>query len=382
MRINPIDGLLFLFIKLLKSIDKRQTDLKDFYPDRVKNILVVSSTAIGDTVMSTPAIRAIRERYPNAKIIAHFNIKNMELFENNPHIDGIIPYYGGWKNFFKTIKEFRKHKFDVAVILHGNEPQATPMAYLGGARFIVKVPIPKKFGFLISNKNNGFEDPWKHHAIDVRLKTVSFIGCNNSNKEMVLKVDEGDRIRILNLLKNYGITPDKKLIGFQVGAANKFKMWTHEKFIELGKRLLNYDKNIFILILGSKEEKNLCNYIRDSIRENVLSLAGILSMKELKSLIGNLQLLVTNDTGAMHIAVALKIKTVSLFCPTNAWGVGPVQDLHLHKIIQKDRPCNPCLSKGCKNPFCMDLISEDEVFDAAKELLESYNIIIRGYTNV
>jgi 3-deoxy-D-manno-octulosonic-acid transferase len=81
MRINPIDGLLFLSMRLLKLIDRRQTDLKYFDPNKVKNILVVSSTAIGDTLLSTPAIRAVRERYPNAKIIAHFNIKNMELFE-------------------------------------------------------------------------------------------------------------------------------------------------------------------------------------------------------------------------------------------------------------------------------------------------------------
>jgi len=95
MRINPIDVLLFLQLKFLKFFDGRQTDLKYFAPEAVKNILVVSSTAIGDTLLSTPAIRAVRERYPRAKIAAHFNIKNMELFENNPHIDEIIPYYGG-----------------------------------------------------------------------------------------------------------------------------------------------------------------------------------------------------------------------------------------------------------------------------------------------
>lgn len=369
MRLNIRENLLYLVLKLIKKFDKRKTDLKYFNPNEIKNILVVSSTAIGDTLMSTPAIRAIRERYPHAKIIAHFNIKNMELFENNPHIDGIIPYYGGWKKFFKTIKEFRKHKFDVAVILHGNEPQATPMAYLGGARFIVKVPIPKKFGFLLSNKTNGFEDPWKHHAIDVRLKTASFIGCDNSNREMILNVDKSDRIKLLNLLKNFDIKPNKKLVGFQVGAANKFKMWPSEKFIELGRRLIEYDKNILILILGSKKEKDLCNHIENNIEKNVVSLAGSLSLKELRALIENLKLLVTNDTGPMHIAAALKTKTISLFCPTNFWGVGPIQDAHLHKIIAKEKPCNPCITKKCKNPFCMNLIEVDEVFQKVKELL-------------
>ena len=74
----------FLLLKIVKFFDGRQTDLKYFDPETVKNILVVSSTAIGDTLLSTPAIRAVRERYPQARIVAHFNIKNMELFENNP----------------------------------------------------------------------------------------------------------------------------------------------------------------------------------------------------------------------------------------------------------------------------------------------------------
>ncbi|MGB9822822.1 glycosyltransferase family 9 protein [Thermodesulfovibrio sp.] len=367
MKINIRENLLYLLLKILKKFDKRQTDLKYFNPEEVKNILVVSSTAIGDTLMSTPAIRAVRERYPHAKIIAHFNIKNMELFENNPHIDGIIPYYGGWKKFFKTVREFRKHKFDVALIFHGNEPQATPMAYLGGARFILKVPISKKFGFLLSNKTNGFDNPWEHHGIDVRLKAASFIGCDTNNKEMVLLVDKEDREKIEKFLKKIKIENKRKIVCFQVGAATKFKIWPKENFIELGKKLIEYNKSIVILILGSKQEKKLCETIAKNIGENAISLSGKLSLKELRALIERTDLLVTNDTGTMHIAVALKIKTVSLFCPTHAWGVGPIQDLHLHKIIEKPRPCNPCITKKCKNPYCMNLIKVEEVLVSAKD---------------
>ncbi|MCM8809352.1 MAG: glycosyltransferase family 9 protein [Candidatus Omnitrophica bacterium] len=368
MKLKIRENLLYLALKIINNFDKRQRDLKYFNPKEVKSILVVSSTAIGDTLMSTPAIKALRERYPQAKIIAHFNAKNMELFENNPHIDGIIPYYGGWKKFFKTIKEFKKHKFDVAVILHGNEPQATPMAYLGGAKFILKIPIPRKFDFLISNKSNGFENPWNHHAIDVRLKAVSFIGCKEDQKEMVLPLDEKSGDEIDKLFKEFSIR-HKKLIGFQVGAKDKYKIWPPDKFIKIGKKLIEFDRNILILILGSKEEKNICNKIKEEIGERVISFAGMLSLKQLANLINRLNLLVTNDTGTMHIAIALKKKTVSLFCPTNFWGVGPIQDMHLHKVISKNKPCNPCITKKCKKPYCMNLIEVDEVFEAIKEIL-------------
>jgi ADP-heptose:LPS heptosyltransferase len=369
MRFHPTDGILYLTMRLLKAFDRRQTDLKYFAPNKVKNILVVSSTAIGDTLLSTPAIRAVREQYPEAKIIGHFNIKNMELFENNSHIDRIIPYYGGYKRFFRTVREFRKHKFDLVLIFHGNEPQATPMAYLSGARFIVKIPIPKQYGFLLSNTNNIFENPWEHHAVDVRLKTAFLAGCRENNKNLVLILDKDEVDFIDNYLKDLSIKKDNIVIGFQMGAAKQYKAWPEKHFIELGKRLLLYNSNIRIVMVGSRNEKGLCDSVAKVIGKGVLSVAGKITLKQLSALVKKMQILVTNDTGTMHIAIALNIKTVSLFCPTNYWGVGPIQDIHLHKIIVKDKPCNPCITKKCKDPFCMELIRVDEVFASITQIL-------------
>ena len=370
MRIHPVDGLLFLVMKLLKSMDRRETGLEHFRPEDVRSILVVSSTAIGDTLLSTPAIRAVRDRYPDARIIAHFNVKNRELFENNPHIDAIIPYQGGYRRFFRTVRDFRREKCDLALIFHGNEPQATPMAYLSGARFIVKIPMSKKYGFLLSNKDNGFDNPWEHHAIDVRLKAASLVGAKEQNRDMVLLVDEGERQYVRAYLAEKGMGGEERAIGFQVGAASPYKAWPEERFIELGKGIHRDDPARFILITGSAPERPLCRRVAEGIGGRALSVAGDLSLKGLAALVGEMDLLVTNDTGTMHMAVALQTKTVSLFCPTDSWGVGPVQDLHLHKIIKKDRPCSPCVTKKCREPFCMDLITVDGVYGAVKEMLQ------------
>jgi ADP-heptose:LPS heptosyltransferase len=370
MRIHPLDGLLFGFVKLLKSLDKRQTGLEHFRPEAVKNILVVSSTAIGDTLLSTPAIRAVRKRYPEAKIIAHFNAVNAELFENNPHIDGIIPYSGGYRRAVRTVLEFRRHNFDLALIFHGNEPQATPMAYLSGARFIIKVPVSREYGFLLSNTSNGFDRHWDHHAIDVRMKTASFVGCSGENREMVLVADEDDRAAASYYLSRLGTDENAILIGLQVGAATLYKMWPHHKFIELGKRLLQLNPDIRILVTGSPREKKLCSTVAHEIGDRAFSTAAEVSLKTLRGLIERMDLLVTNDTGAMHMAIALKTRTVSLFCPTNDLGIGPIQDMHLHKVVKKEKTCNPCITKKCREPLCMDRISVDEVFCSAKESLD------------
>ncbi len=368
MRLNPADGLLYILMRLLKSFDKRQTDIGYFEPDKVENILVVSSTAIGDTLLSTPAIRSVRERYPDAKIIGHFSIKNMGLFENNPHISRIIPYYGGYRKFLRTVRELRRHKFDLALILHGNEPQAAPMAYLSGARFIAKLPLPRKNGFLLSNKGCDAEIGGLHN-IDVKLKSTTFFGCTSTSREMVLTVGMTERDFASNYLAKKGITQDNFIVGFQVGAANQYKVWPPESFALLGKRLLSYDPGIRIIITGSNQEKKLCSSVVAAIGQNALSVAGELTLRQMGALIEAMDILVTNDTGAMHMAVALKTKTVSLFCPTDDWAVGPLQDLHLHKVIKKDRPCNPCVTKKCTTPHCMELITVDEVFQTTVEHL-------------
>ncbi len=375
MKIDLIEHILYVFLKCLKRIDRRDTDIFFFEPEAVRNILVISSTAIGDTILSTPAIKAIRDRYPKAKIIALFNRKNMELFENNPHIDKIVPYYGGYKKFIKTIIRLRKYKVDTAVILHGNEPQATPIAYLSGAKFILKVPISKKYAFLLSNKDNGFRNPWEHHAIDVRLKTVSFIDCKPKDKRLVLSV-ENDEIDFINSsLNKLNIKKNHIVVGFQPGAATKHKMWPKRNFIELGKKLIATNEHLRIIITGSKSEKKLCEDIAKQIGKFAYSFAGKLSLKYLPALIKRMNLLVTNDTGTMHIAIALQTKTVSLFCPTNYWGVGPIQDLHLHKIIYKEKTCNPCISKKCKTPFCMNQITVNEVYNAVMEILNENSLL-------
>ncbi|MCX7723680.1 MAG: glycosyltransferase family 9 protein [Thermodesulfovibrio sp.] len=363
MKIRVRENLIYLLLKIIKKFDKRKTDLKYFNPNEVKSILVVSSTAIGDTLLSTPAIRAIRERYPKAKIIAHFNVKNMELFENNPHIDGIIPYWGGWKKFFRTIREFRRHKFDVAVILHGNEPQTTPMAYFGGARFIVKVPNFNKFRFLLSNSNKVYKWEDFSHGVEARLKSAELIGCQISDKRMILPIlKEGD-IFVENFLRQNNINGADKIVGFQVGASTPNRIWPPERFIDLGKKILNSYENIKIVITGSPNEFNYCKKIAQGIEKNTIVSAGKVPLKYIASLIKRLNVLVTGDTGIMHVAIAVGTPIVGLFAASDPNRSGPYYDIDRHLIIKKDRTCSPCKGRKCKYSKCMENIHVNEVFE-------------------
>ena len=364
MRIKLLDSVLYAAMKLIKAFDGRPTDLKYFHPDKVRNILVVSSTAIGDTLLSTPAIRAVRQKYSHARIVAHFNVKNMSLFENNPDIDSIIPYYGGYRKFFGTIREFRRHNFDLALILHGNEPQATPMAYLSGARFVVKLPNTNEYGFLLSNKDTAICCNDSAHGSEQRLKIAELAGCTASDNRMVLVDREaGDQV-IDSFLSEHGIGPGHVLVGFQAGASTVSRMWFVERFVELGRKLLVSCPGMWIIITGSPQEYDHCKKISEGIGERAVVSAGRIPLKYIPSLIRRVEVLVTGDTGTMHLAVAVGTPVVALFAVSDPKRSGPYYDVDKHTVIKKEKCCDPCISKKCRYQTCMEKIAVEEVYDA------------------
>src|ERR1035437_2528532 len=142
------ESLLRTALRFVHARDKRQPDPARLGTDAIASILAISSTAIGDTLLSTPALRSLRLAYPQARISLLLNHNYVPLFANNPDIDEIIPYVGGYRRFFRLVGELRQRRFDLALILHGNEPQATPLAYLSGADFRFKLPNDNDFSFL------------------------------------------------------------------------------------------------------------------------------------------------------------------------------------------------------------------------------------------
>lgn len=356
-------------MRLGKSFDSRATDMDSFNSNKVKRILVVSSTAIGDTLLSTPAIKAVRQRYPDAKIFAHFNRDNMELFENNPHINGIISYYGGYKKFFKTIRTFREYKFDLVLILHGNEPQATPMAYLSGAPFILKLPNRNEYSFLLSNKAPTIK--WDNicHGIEQRLKIAELADCKIKDKRMVLPINQKDQKYVSELLTKEGVGPYDTLVGFQVSASTVSRMWFPDRFINLGKRLVDYFPKIRILITGSPEERKYCEDIKKEIGDRAIVAAGKVPLRLMPALINRLVVLVTGDTGIMHIAFAVRTPVLGLFAVSSWSNTGALYDQEKHTVIQKWKTCDPCAGKRCKYQKCMENISVEEVFLAMEGLL-------------
>jgi ADP-heptose:LPS heptosyltransferase len=369
MRVKPRETLLRVILHLLKALDRRARDIRFLKPEEIRSILVVSSTALGDTLMSTPAIHAVRERYPQARIIGHFLKANVELLADNPDMDGIIPYHGGYKHFISTIRALRRERFDLALIFHGNEPQATPMAYLSGARFILKLPNTSDYGFLLSNPAPLLRQGKEEHGIAFRLKIAQLAGADPRDQRMVAPITAQAQNSCNTFLNQQGVKENDLLIGFQPGASSRARMWPAEHFVALARQLLGAYPGIRIILTGSPSEAAYCQNIADEIGQAAMVSAGKIPLRQLPALIHRLEALVTGDTGTMHLAIAVNTPVVAMFAVSDAVRSGPAYDLDKHQVIQKPR-LNRAIRSKSDDQSCMAQITADEVFQRVQKILE------------
>jgi lipopolysaccharide heptosyltransferase II len=366
------ESLLYGLLRIAKALDRRVADPRALGTVAIRRILVVSSTAIGDALLSTPALRSLRMAYPDAQIALLINAAYVELFQGQPRIDELIRYDGGWRRFLRLAGELRARRFDLVCILHGNEPQATPLAYLSGARFIFKLPNTSRFRFLLSNTVPLLNWDDFEHGIDQRLAVAKLGGGAVTDRRMELPVAEATRQDLATLMATRGIAPNTVLIALQPGASTASRRWAPSRFVALARRLLASDPDLGIVLTGSPAERALTGAIAAELTTpRVWNSAGQLPLRLLPALVERCTLMVSGDTGPMHLAVTVGTPVVALFAVSDWRRSGPAYDLDRHIVIQKWRTCDPCLSKNCPyaEPLCMENIVVDEVFAAVAGLL-------------
>jgi ADP-heptose:LPS heptosyltransferase len=365
MKINFYEILIsFLLKKYQKAIKY------DILPiDKIETIVIYSNTAIGDTLFNTPVFRSLKNNFPNKKIIVILNPTNYKLFENNPYIDEILLYDGRWKTFFSVLKKLKKIKIDLTLILHANEPQATPLSVLSNSKFIIKIPNDKnKYHEFHNNKQlSCYGD---RHGIYDRLRALEYLGINEQNTKMELFVEEENNLEVENKFIELKIDINQdKIIGFQIGASNLSRMWFEDNWIKLGKKLLENNENLKIVLTGAPNEKEMTHRVLIGINsDRVFNLAGEFNIKSAAGLIGKCNLLITPDTGPLHIAAALNTPTIAFYVVAQWYSSNPCFNEHQHLYVQKEKTCVPCIGKSCKYQECMLQITVDEVLKKVDEI--------------
>lgn len=380
MRLALGEGLLYWGLRLKRALDRRLRPDSEIGTSAIRRILAISCTALGDTLLSTPAIHALRQTYPDAHITLLVHPALQALFEGLPDVDALIPYDGKWRGFWRTVGWLKQHPCDLAAILHGNEPQATPLAYLSGARHIFKLPNNSRWNFLLSNREPVRTWDDLGHGIDQRLAVARLAGATDDwSREMSVPRHAAGEAALAQALAALGWGEGEAIVALQPGASTNSRRWPRMRFVEAARRLATERPGLRFIVTGSPAEASLCREVASGIEAAIphsagrraWSSAGALPLIALPALLQRAAVLVSGDTGPMHLAVAVGTPVVALFAVSDPARSGPAYDLDRHVVIRKWRTCDPCLSKNCPypEPICMDNISVEEVCAAVHGIL-------------
>ncbi|HHU0746733.1 TPA: glycosyltransferase family 9 protein [Serratia marcescens] len=302
--------------------DKRSFDKnRDF-----ERIAIFSTTALGDLMFNTPAIRAIRERYPRAKLTLVSSYKNGGLVGTSSYFSDVIYWDHKAKDMLGVIRRLKKNRPQLAVILHSKAPYDVITAICSGCEYLFKD--------VYKNDLSGMEQ-WltgisirdRGHLIQRKLDLVSQLGCDAQNREMFIPVDFPQQPKSLG----------KVVIGFQMGASEPLRCWPVSHFIGLAKMLLAHSTEYQITLIGAPKEQVIEREFMAGLtaeeQSRVASYIGKTTLPQLLGVIDNMDVLVTGDTGPLHLAIALKTKTVSLFVTADPKQTGPYQNPELHQVM-------------------------------------------------
>ncbi|MFW6311337.1 MAG: glycosyltransferase family 9 protein [Nanoarchaeota archaeon] len=325
----------------------------------VSKILILDFLAIGDLLFTTPLLKTLRHNYPQTEIAISINKGLEQILKYNPNIDKIIPFdkNGEHKglNYLKYIKTLRDEKPDLTITLQDN-PRLSILALFSGAR--------KRVGFAKHIRKLFYTDPIQanhnQHRVDYYLDITQKLNINGIiNDGLEMYISKKSKIWAKTYL-NKITTERKTLIGLNIGGSWETKLWPVEKFANLADILLQ--KNYQVILLGGPGDITRENKIKAKMRHSPLSLVGKTSLNQLAAICEILDLVVSGDTGPLHMAVAMNTKTIALFGPTEVWRYRPYEEKHI--VIKGNLACQPCHKKTC--PFdrvkCMDNIGVQQVY--------------------
>ncbi len=339
----------------------------------MKNILVVKLRYIGDVLLATPVLRALREAFPRARLAMVVNAGTEDILKGNPDLDEVLVVpKGTLGEQVRFASELWRRRFDCVIDLTDGD-RAAILSWLSGA--------PIRVGFNQEHRWRGrlYTAVAKPRAEDVHrverdLSALRCLGLEPKAGPLVLNVPPHDEEAADQILREVGVVPSSiRLVMFQPGARYWFKAWPAERYAALADRLTTR-VGCRILIGGHAQERAVAEEIAARARSKPVVLAGRTTVLQHAAILKRCALFVGSDNGPMHMAAAVGTPVVALFGPSNPAEWGPRGDRVA--VLYKGLDCRRCFHPTCPRgeESCMKLISVDEVFGAATKLLEGKGI--------
>jgi lipopolysaccharide heptosyltransferase II len=351
--------------------------------------LIINPFGIGDVLFTTPVIKALRQQHPDSFIGYWSNLRVKPILESNSQINKVFAlsrgdlkkiyqesFFKGVWSAIKLVWEIKKESFDVCFDFSLDHrysllakiigiKQRIGFNYKGRGRFLTRhIDLP------------GYQD---RHVVEYYLELLKFLNIPTQDKSLYLAVFPEMELKAKNILASAGIEETDCVIGIAPGAGGSwgkdasYKHWPILKFAQVADRLAA-ELKAKIVILGDESERKIAEVMVHAMRNKPIDLTGKTNLDILPAVIKNCNLLVTNDGGPMHMAVALGVRSVSVFGPVSEKIYGPFPSSSEHVVLKWDIDCRPCYKNFrmpvCdKDKECLRQVSVDAVFEAAVRLL-------------
>ncbi len=335
----------------------------------MEKILVVNMNWLGDVVFSSPIFSALKKRYPKAHLACLAVPRVKGILECIPGIDEIIVYDEEGKHWnplakLKLIFQLRKQKFDSAFLLHRSLTRAL-LVYSAGIP--IRVGYDEKGrGRFLTHKVQKLND--NAHRSDCYLNVIESYGVPVSDRHCRLTVSGKVDRSVEQVLSANNLEGDDYVILIHPGGNWDLKRWPKENFSSLIARLLE-KQNVKVIISGSDNDASLVEEIVAPLKKKPIVLVGVLSLSQLMAVMKKVSLVISADSGPLHLACGVACESIALFGPTRPEVTGPRGEGDA-RILQHDVGCNrnPCYNLKCLDNICMQSITVDDVFEIIQKI--------------
>ena len=344
--------------------------------DQWKKILVLQTSFLGDTILSLPLLAKIKHRFPQMKLTLLCTPQSQALLLDQPGVDHMIVddkrgADRGWVGLWRKARALRQMNFDAAL---------TPHKSLRSALLLFFAGIPNRIGFRQSKGwflfHHRAEREYARHDVERNLSLLRVFGIEPQECDRVLNlaIDNATQQAVARRLRSLGVNLEKPIVGINPASVWPTKRWSAEGFARV-IQVIKRDYDCEALLFGGPADLEIAARIQQMSDSAAVNLAGKLSLRELAAALSLCNVLITNDSGPMHVAVARGVPTVAIFCATTpSLGFYPYTSNAV--VLGKNLSCRPCTSHGGRRcPLgtedCIRLIQPEDVLRAAEKFLSA-----------
>jgi len=336
-----------------------------------KRILVVRTDRLGDVILSTPVIKALRDAYPNACIAMAVRPYTRTIVEGNPFLDEVILYdktgrHQSWLGMFVFSRSLVKKKFDLSIVLNPSN-RSNIIPFLAGIPR--RVGYDRKWGRLLTDRIPDTKHEGKKHEIEYTLDLVRHLGIEPRDTRTYIPVGQDSEEWAREIIAKEKIKPNEPIAVINPGASDASKQWPAPNYAAVADGLAQ--KGFRIAVLGGKEDAKICWQVIGAMHYPAINLVGNNTIRQAAAFLKHAGLFISSDTGPMHIASSVGVPVICIMgrnqqgLSPRRWGPHSPQSI----IVHKDIGCAPCLAHDCKKGFtCLSAITAEDVLSAAEKI--------------